>query len=72
MINVKEAKKKAQEYIEDTDLKIGDCMDDGEYFIFGFTEEVDFSPIGVNKKTGEVIDYFPPDHPKFIDAIEIE
>lgn len=71
MIKFEDAKKKAQEAMKDMDLKVGSAMDDGEYFIFGYSEEVDLSPIGVNKETGEVIDYFPPEHPKFMKATEI-
>jgi uncharacterized FlaG/YvyC family protein len=57
------AKKKAQDYIKETGLKLDNhVLDDGEFFIFGYDEEVDHPPVAVNKETGEVIVYFPPDH----------
>lgn len=71
MIAFEDAKKKAQDIMKDMGLKSGSVMDDGEFYIFGYSEEVDISPIGVNKNTGEVIDYFPPEHPKFANATEI-
>lgn len=73
MMTLADAKKKAEEHFKESGLNIGSIMDDGKYFIFGYDEEVDISPLGVNKNTGEVIEYFPPDHmDDFANAIEIE
>ncbi len=69
MIGFESAKKKAEAYAEP--LGIGEALDDGEYFIFSYTKDVDVSPVGVHKESGEVIDYFPPEHPKFVDAKEV-
>jgi uncharacterized FlaG/YvyC family protein len=73
-MDIQEAKKKAQDYIKETGLKFDNhVLDDGEFFIFGYDEEVEQSPVAVNKETGEVIVYFPPDHiDAFLKAKEIE
>lgn len=55
--------------LKDSGLKIGNVLDDGEYFIFGYTNDVDLSPIGVNKETGQLDEYFPPAHPAFLSAV---
>lgn len=68
-----EAKQKVEGHFKEMGLNIGSIMDDGKYFIFGYDEEVDISPVGVNKGTGEVIEYFPPDHmDDFAKAAEIK
>ncbi len=39
---------------------------DGEFYLFGFKEEVTIGTIpAVRISDGEIEDYFPPDHPKF-------
>ena len=38
------------------------AWDDGEFFIFDYVEDLDISPLAVNKHTGEVNVYFSPDH----------
>lgn len=71
-MTVESAKCKAQESIKETGLHVSSvALDDGEYFIFGYDEEVDLPPIAVNQKTGEIEDYFPPDHSAFLNAKEI-
>lgn len=71
-MGIKEAVTKAKGEIEKLGLNIGTAMDDGEYYIFSYIEEVDISPIGVNKTTGEIIPYFPPEHlPEYLKAINI-
>ena len=71
-MTIKEAKRKAEESVKNEGLHISSTvLDDGEYFIFGYTEEIDISPVAVNKHTGEIEDYFPPDHPNFLKAKEI-
>ena len=73
MITLEEAKKKVEQVLNNTDLHIGEIMDDGQYFIFGYVEEVDISPIGVDKNTGEVANYFPPDHLQaYMNAVEVK
>lgn len=73
MITVSEAREKVEKTLEKSGLNIGSILDDGQYFIFGYAEEVDISPLGVDKDTGEVIEYFPPDHfEKFQNAKEVE
>lgn len=71
MITIKNARKKAEEYA--SGMKLEKALDDGEYFIFSYDEEVDEPPVCVNKETGEVDDYFPPDHMEaFLNAKEVE
>lgn len=72
-MTIKEAREKVKKTFEASGLNIGSVLDDGEYFIFGYVEEVDIAPLGVNKDTGEVIEYFPFDHyDNFINAKEVE
>lgn len=67
------AKEKAEQRLKGSGLNIGSILDDGEYFIFGYDQEVDISPIGVNQESGEVIEYFPPEHfDNFMNAKEVE
>lgn len=72
-MTVSEAREKVEKIFKSSGLNIGSILDDGKYFVFGYAEEVDVAPFGVDKSTGEVIDYFPPDHyDDFIKAKEIE
>lgn len=72
MMTVKEARQKAEESIMTSGLHIGGAvLDDGEYFIFGYAEEPDLPPVGIRKDTGEAEDYFPPDHPSFMQSRRI-
>lgn len=69
-VSSSQARKIAQ---KSTALKLGRMSQDNSYYIFGYAEEVDISPIGVNKETGEVIEYFPPDHyEEFKNAKEVD
>lgn len=71
-MTIEKAKQKAQEAALESGLHLAlSALDDGEYFIFGYDEEVDLPPIAVNQKTGEIEDYFPPSHPNFLKAKEI-
>lgn len=45
-------------------------LDDGQYYIFSSADEIEDVMIGVDKETGEVIDYFPPKHPAYMTAAE--
>lgn len=73
MITIAEARKKAEESVKGTGLHLGKAMDDGEYFIFGYKEEADIPPVGVNKESGEVETYFPPDHmDAFLEAVRVK
>lgn len=72
MISYEKAKEKAKDYAEKAGFGIGGALDDGEFFIFEYSKDVDVSPIGVNKKSGETLDYFPPDHPAFLNAKPVE
>ena len=38
------------------------AWDDGNYYIFDYAEDLDISPLAVDKVTGEVIIYFLPEH----------
>lgn len=38
------------------------AWDDGKYYIFDYAEDLDISPLAVDKNTGEVVIYFLPDH----------
>lgn len=53
------AKKKLKEWHETISKYV---WDDGEYYVFSTEEEFDEDPIAVNKNTGEIITYFPPEH----------
>ena len=74
MISLEEAKRRAEQELRSTDLHIdGGALDDGQFYIFGYAEKVDISPIGVNKDTGEVIQYFPPEHLQaYMNAVDIK
>ncbi len=68
-----EAKEKAQEAVSEMGLNIGSALDDGKYYIFGYEEEADIPPVGIDKATGEVIFYHPPDHlDDYLNAKEVE
>lgn len=71
MISFEKAKEQAEAYAKVSGFSIGEALDDGEFFIFSYNKNVDISPIGVNKETGETSDYFPPEHPLFLDAKEV-
>lgn len=47
-------------------LKIGSILDIGKAFVFGLVgqngEELDIPPCSVDKETGELETFFPPDH----------
>lgn len=62
MITFEKAMDLVELELKDSGLEIGNVLDDGEYFIFGYTNDVDLSPIGVNKETGQLGEYFPPAH----------
>lgn len=69
MITFEKAMDLVELELKDSGLEIGKALDDGEYFIFGYTNDVDLSPIGVNKETGQLDEYFPPAHPAFLSAV---
>lgn len=69
MITFEKAMDLVELELKDSGLEIGKVLDDGEYFIFGYTNDVDLSPIGVNKETGQLDEYFPPAHPAFLSAV---
>ena len=69
MITFEKAMDMVELELKDSGLEIGNVLDDGEYFIFGYANDVDLSPIGVNKKTGQLDEYFPPAHPAFLSAV---
>ena len=69
MITFEKAMDLVELELKDSGLEIRNVLDDGEYFIFGYTNDVDLSPIGVNKETGQLDEYFPPAHPAFLSAI---
>lgn len=54
MISLNEATKLANQ--EATTLRVKAILTEEteDYYIFGYTEEVDFPPICINKKTGDV------------------
>lgn len=58
MITFEKAMDLVELELKDSGLEIGNVLDDGEYFIFGYTNDVDLSPIGVNKETGQLGEYF--------------
>lgn len=72
-MTLEQARKKINEYIKGMNIPLAKtALDDGEYFIFSSADETeDDLMIGVHKETGEVIDYFPPKHPAFLDAVEL-
>ncbi len=73
MVDIREAYKTAKAEIESEHLHIAkEIYDDGEYFIFGYKEDIDIDPVGVNKKTGELITYYPPDHPADAKRVRIK
>lgn len=74
MINLKEATKIAERVAQ---KEIGEniggsVLDDGEYFIFDYEDEVDIDPLAVSKETGKCIVYDPTEHDGFLTAKEIE
>ena len=38
------------------------AWDDGKYYIFAYAEDLDSSPLAVDKESGDVVVYFFPDH----------
>lgn len=67
MITPKDAKKIAENETEKwygSHIKLlNSLLDDGTYYIFDNEYDIDDSvSLAVNKYTGEVIEYFPPDH----------
>lgn len=71
-MTVSEVRRSVEPKFDELGLNIGSILDDGEFYIFCYREDVDISPIGVNKITGEIIMYFPPDHyEKFKKAREV-
>lgn len=71
MISFEEAMDKVEKELDGSGLEVGNVLDDGEFFIFGYKGEADIAPIGVNKETGELEDYFPPAHPNFTKAVPV-
>ena len=47
-------------------------LDDGEFYIFSFAGDADIPLIGVDKETGDVSTYFPPDHDAYLRAVEVD
>lgn len=54
MINLVEATKLANQEATTLNVKAILTEETKDYYIFGYTEEVDFPPICINKKTGNV------------------
>ena len=71
MITFEKAMDLVELELKDSGLEIGNVLDDGEYFIFGYTNDVDLPPIGVNKETGQLDEYFPPAHSAFLKATPV-
>ncbi len=70
-MTLKECVKKARKTADKLDIRLAETvLDDGKYYIFSSADETEEAMIGVNKETGEVIDYFPPEHPAYLDAVE--
>ena len=61
-MDVNQAWRMAQEYAKKNHIKLRkNVLDDGKFYVFDYAEELDVSPIGINKTTGEIIEYFPLD-----------
>lgn len=63
-MTIKEAVKKAEN--EYKGLKVSSALDIGSAFVLGFSgengEAVDISPCAVDKSTGNIVEFFPPEH----------
>lgn len=71
-MTLKDCREKAKDTIKELNILLAETvLDDGEYYIFSSADEVEEVMIGVNKETGEVIDYFPPKHPAYLNAVEV-
>ena len=71
-MTVKQCREKAEETIRILSIHLSETvLDDGQYYIFSSADEIEDVMIGVDKETGEVIDYFPPKHPAFLNAVEV-
>ena len=71
-MTVKQCREKAENAIRELKIPLSETvLDDGQYYIFSSADEIEDVMIGVDKETGEVIDYFPPKHPAFLNAVEV-
>ena len=71
-MTVKQCREKAEDAIMELKIPLSETvLDDGQYYIFSSADEIEDVMIGVDKETGEVIDYFPPKHPAFLNAVEV-
>ena len=71
-MTVKQCRKNAEDAIRELKIPLSETvLDDGQYYIFSSADEIEDVMIGVDKETGEVIDYFPPKHPAFLNAVEV-
>jgi len=71
-MTVKQCREKAEDAIRELKIPLSETvLDDGQYYIFSSADEIEDVMIGVDKETGEVIDYFPPKHPAFLNAVEV-
>lgn len=75
IMDIREAISKAENAF--AGLKVAYALDIGTAWVFGFIgengEPVDISPCSVRKLTGEIEEFFPPDHIEELEmATEIE
>ena len=71
-MTVNQCREKAEDAIRELKIPLSETvLDDGQYYIFSSADEIEDVMIGVDKETGEVIDYFPPKHPAFLNAVEV-
>lgn len=69
-MTAKEALRIIQEKYHDDNVATDYMLDDGKYYICGYKTVLDDScAYAVNKATGEIIMYFPPDHADAFDNI---